>query len=868
MENNFSFKFPRSGLSSKVHLFLEAYAGAVAFLLLCLGSSAALGSTVNVGDPSNPSALAAALQSAYAGGASTIVINPGTYTIPSGNNALPLNNWSNVTVSCSGCTFVDTDPTGSDSLWSLSHCTNVIFEGGTITCSNMPMSENPIVSLGAKDGSGYQTYNVSTPAGYPALTPGSGNQFCDVVDGKTFEYKLATGDFYKATITSLGSGEYNVDFNQGCPILAVGGLIVSRSSTMCGYKIHLGSCTSCTVQNVVLYRNGFSNIREDGCSGDVFNNITWAPGPAPTGGTKIPITYENCLMTGLLNDDDIAIHGYTLTVASVSGSTISVADNTFSGQPHPLVGESMQVFNATYFGQGTITAVSDNGTTTSITISNISGIPSGCLASDPNRCGAGYRIIQCELGSTRSRGIIAKASNGLIQGNTISNPGIAGILAGYEGFPSGEGGYVSNVMISDNTINGCAQMQPGISYGAIYLAPPGPEGNQNISVENNILSNVAGVSVLVTGDNGVQIAYNTFANTALYTNDYHLLNVKMSNAVALTNNLLTNRGAYTASPWYQYDSASTNLTGLNTSGVATGMYNTGIYLMQHSGTSEFIDVPNNSPNTGTGLEQESYVGTDEQLWVPVNLENGYYTLGHFGTNQVMNTGGSGVSGTQITQYPDTTSSNLSWAITDQGNGTQKLLSGNSGLALDSYGNNSNNGAIIDEATPTGSTGQSWIMTFVAPAAGANLIQNFSFEANGFTYSPSNWTQSGTANASYTQEDAAQDGNYNLVMYATSPWNSNVSQTVTGLTNGLYSATAYVQTSANIAQAYMFAASYGGSNLYAYAPKGAGGGLAGWKEITIPYISVTNGQCTIGFYGQDTAGNNPFYIDNVQLVPQH
>ena len=126
--------------------------------------------------------MAAALQSAYTGGASTIIVNPGTYTMPSGNNALPLHAWSNVTVSCYGCTFVDTDPVSSDTLWSLSNCTNVVFEGGTITCSNMPMSENPIISLGAKDGS-YQTYVVSTPAGYPALTTGSGNQFVDVVDG-------------------------------------------------------------------------------------------------------------------------------------------------------------------------------------------------------------------------------------------------------------------------------------------------------------------------------------------------------------------------------------------------------------------------------------------------------------------------------------------------------------------------------------------------------------------------------------------------------------------------------------------------------------------------------------------------------------
>ena len=103
---------------------------------------------------------------------------------------------------------------------------------------------------------------------------------------RTLGYKKATGDFYKATITALGGTQYNVDFNQACPTLAVGDLIVSRSSIMCGYKIHLTSCTSCTIKDVILYRNGFANIREDFCSADVFNNVTWSPGPAPSGGTK------------------------------------------------------------------------------------------------------------------------------------------------------------------------------------------------------------------------------------------------------------------------------------------------------------------------------------------------------------------------------------------------------------------------------------------------------------------------------------------------------------------------------------------------------------------------------------------------------
>jgi hypothetical protein len=44
-----------------------------------------------------------------------------------------------------------------------------------------------------------------------------------------------------------------------------------------------------------------------------------------------------------------------------------------------------------------------------------------------NRVGSGYKIINCKLGHNRGRGVLAKASDGLIQGNLIEGCAMEGL---------------------------------------------------------------------------------------------------------------------------------------------------------------------------------------------------------------------------------------------------------------------------------------------------------------------------------------------------------------------------------------------------------------------------------------------------------
>jgi len=231
------------------------------------------------------------------------------------------------------------------------------------------------------------------------------------------------------------------------------------------------------VKDVILYHNGFTTIHENDGIGIVFDHVIWAPGPPPTGGTQVSMfcsgsdgsdcindsvgpTYRNCQWLGLLDDDDIAIHGFFWKVVDASGDKVAFTDNTRYDGLILTVGQHLRVISNNFFAQGTITRLKDDGQETTVTLDHDCHIPTGCYAYNPDACGAGYKIINCVLGSSRSRGIIAKADNGLIEGNSIYSAGVAAIKIGNDGL-SGESGYGNNLVVRNNVINGNGQSTGG-----------------------------------------------------------------------------------------------------------------------------------------------------------------------------------------------------------------------------------------------------------------------------------------------------------------------------------------------------------------------------------------------------------------------
>ncbi len=197
---------------------------------------------------------------------------------------------------------------------------------------------------------------------------------------------------------------------------------------------------------------------------------------------------ENCVFQGVFLDDCIAIHGYFAKIKSVSGAALIL-----DGGPADLqVGQPGRISdNNGFFGEATVMALKDNGDKTwTVTLDKELTVPAGAKLSNPLKDGAGYKIIGCRLGRTRSRGILVKADNGLLKNNVIEGCGQAAISIGPE-YYWGEADYCHNVTVEGNTFreNGIATY----GGGAVLVHGDGAVGNRNIIIRNNrFLSNYQG----------------------------------------------------------------------------------------------------------------------------------------------------------------------------------------------------------------------------------------------------------------------------------------------------------------------------------------------------------------------------------------
>ena len=176
------------------------------------------------------------------------------------------------------------------------------------------------------------------------------------------------------------------------------------------------------------------------------------------------------------------------------------------GQPARISGDKG------FFGEAAVIALKDNGDKTwTATLDRDLGVPPGAKVSNPLRNGAGYKIIGCRLGDTRSRGILAKADGGVIKNNIIEGCGQAAISLGPEYYWN-EADYVQNVTIEGNTLRENGKAAYG--GGAVLVHGDGAMGNKNIVIKgNHFFSDYLG-DIDVSWADGVTVSGNTFSPPA------------------------------------------------------------------------------------------------------------------------------------------------------------------------------------------------------------------------------------------------------------------------------------------------------------------------------------------------------------------
>ncbi len=144
----------------------------------------------------------------------------------------------------------------------------------------------------------------------------------------------------------------------------------------------------------------------------------------------------------------------------------------------------------------------------------------------------------------------------------------------------------------------------------------------------------------------------------------------------------------------------------------------------------------------------------------------------------------------------------------------------------------------------------------------NLVANPGFETDGTeTQTPSGWGEWQNTSASYVEDLGPHSGGYNLAHWNMSSYEVATYQDFSGLDNGLYTLKAWARSSGGQIAAYMSAKNYGGSELTVAIPTGNE-----YTQITIPNISVSNGQCSITFYSNAHA-EEWINVDEVEFYKQ-
>lgn len=154
-----------------------------------------------------------------------------------------------------------------------------------------------------------------------------------------------------------------------------------------------------------------------------------------------------------------------------------------------------------------------------VTLDQPLNVDAGDLITSPDRNGNGFEIRDSRIENHRARGLLLKASDGLVENNTIDGSTIGGIVMLAEPFVWQEASFSENVIIRGNTV-----MNTGRQYGDPSNAAGGaivvstPEGwigrdHSNITIENNVIDSNAGPGVILRQVQGVQVNSNHFVNT-------------------------------------------------------------------------------------------------------------------------------------------------------------------------------------------------------------------------------------------------------------------------------------------------------------------------------------------------------------------
>jgi len=506
--------------------------------------------------PADPSSIQRGIDQAYQAGLHRIVIPPGTYRLPVGPRFglhLLFLKMKDFEIDATGVTLVFT--ARDREAIRFDHCENVTFRGATLRHDPLPFSQGKIIAQ-SQDG---KTVDIQVSKGYPT----------DVDDKRYFpqlnsihEYNPQTRqwqaeDYTGTAIERLGPDSFR--FHGYRVLNAATGWPLGASVAWRGWvtpDIELLACQGMKILGVtIMNASGFCVFEHGGEGGNYYNyNLTY--GPKPDGATEEPLmssnadgfhsaevrhgpTLEDCHLEGM-NDDGIPIHGsYAFIISSEANYVIAQVGRPPFCQPgdhlHFMDERAVPVADATVVSvepmpdykreapapSKDLKKFQDlaNAKYMKIFLDHPSDAKFGWVIANADATGNGFVVRRCTIRNSRARGMLIKASDGLIEDCTVEGTSMAGIAIVPQLTSWNESDYARNVIVRHNTIRGVeyyAVRGPN-QAGALSVAAfeygqfvPLPGGHRNIVIEDNTFENDEGPNILVSSAQDVVIRNNHF----------------------------------------------------------------------------------------------------------------------------------------------------------------------------------------------------------------------------------------------------------------------------------------------------------------------------------------------------------------------
>ena len=148
-----------------------------------------------------------------------------------------------------------------------------------------------------------------------------------------------------------------------------------------------------------------------------------------------------------------------------------------------------------------------------VTLDRDVNLPTGSLICSTRRVGNGFLVRDCDFGFNRSRGILIKASNGQVVGNTLTGNWMHAILVAPEYWWL-EAGSSCDVSIRGNIIKDCrADRDRGSGPGRPRRCRSGRRHRDITIAENTVIDSPMPI-IEITSTVNASITRNTFSQTA------------------------------------------------------------------------------------------------------------------------------------------------------------------------------------------------------------------------------------------------------------------------------------------------------------------------------------------------------------------